>query len=130
MPISQSKLESRLADALNMLSLHVQAGIEIQESLTKKVHGIVQHPCVEDCFFSDNAEMVKETISLLLEYIECLKRPHSILKTGVASPAFELAFRRGDLKAKGVTLLPPTASIMACFDDSENLKYYSIHKGV
>lgn len=129
MPIRQAVLERRLSECVNMLSLHVQAGIEIDESLTKRIHGVVQHVCIEDRFFSDNAEMVKETVSLLLEYIEQIQRPHPLVKQGTASPAFVLAYKQGQLKDKGIVLLPPTASVTACYDENNKLQYYSIHKG-
>jgi hypothetical protein len=80
-------------------------------------------------FVGQNEDYFKETINLLLEYIETLERPHALIKEGKASPALQRAFVRGELKDKGISLIAPTTTIMACYDDNKALKYYSLSKG-
>jgi hypothetical protein len=129
MPIRDDVLFSRLVNSLNHLSLCVQTGTELDNSTIKRIHEVVNHCCMPSGFVGQNEDYFKETINLLLEYIETLERPHSLIKEGKASPALQRAFVRGELKDKGISLIAPTTTIMACYDDNKALKYYSLSKG-
>ena len=129
MPIRDDVLFSRLVNSLNHLSLCVQTGTELENSTIKRIHEVVNHCCMPSGFVGQNEDYFKETINLLLEYIETLERPHALIKEGKASPALQRAFVRGELKEKGISLIAPTTTIMACYDDNKALKYYSLSKG-
>jgi hypothetical protein len=129
MPIRDDVLFSRLVNSLNHLSLCVQTGTELDNSTIKRIHEVVNHCCMPSGFVGQNEDYFKETINLLLEYIETLERPHALIKEGKASPALQRAFIRGELKDKGISLIAPTTTIMACYDDNNNLRYYSLSKG-
>jgi hypothetical protein len=129
MPIRDDVLFSRLVNSLNHLSLCVQTGTELDNSTIKRIYEVVNHCCMPSGFVGQNEDYFKETINLLLEYIETLERPHALIKEGKASPALQRAFVRGELKDKGISLIAPTTTIMACYDDNKALKYYSLSKG-
>ena len=129
MPIRYDTLFHRMVASLNQLSLCVQTGTELDGNTIKRMHEVVNHVCMPSGFIGENEDYFKETINLLLEYIETLERPHALIKQGKASPALQRAFIRGELKDKGISLLAPTTSIMACYDDNQALKYYSLSKG-
>lgn len=129
MPIRYDTLFHRMVASLNQLSLCVQTGTELDGNTIKRMHEVVNHVCMPSGFVGQNEDYFKETINLLLEYIETLERPHALIKQGKASPALQRAFIRGELKSKGISLIAPTTSIMACYDDNEALKYYSLSKG-
>jgi hypothetical protein len=129
MPIRDDVLFSRLVNSLNHLSLCVQTGTELDNPTIKRIHEVVNHCCMPSGFVGQNEDYFKETINLLLEYIETLERPHALIKEGKASPALQRAFIRGELKDKGISLIAPTTTIMACYDDNKALKYYSLSKG-
>lgn len=126
MPITDKLLFNRMIGAIDTLSLCVQAGVELPAETVNRLRDAVNHACMPATFVADNADYFITAVSQLCDYVDTLQRPHALIRTGVASPAMMIAHKRGELKDKGIALLPPHVGIMACYDDAQQLRYYSV----